>query len=78
MSDWKLLKIHESIDRVASVTGGQGALVVLLLKANRVPGHHLFCAEEEEQSDHFPARVPPCVHVQHLVVCAQLDPLRPE
>lgn len=45
------------------LSGGQGAVVVLLLQINRVPGHHFLCFAEKNQSDYFSSRIPSCLHV---------------
>lgn len=57
------------------VTGSQGLVVVLLLQTSGVPGHDFLCSTKKDQSDHLPSCLSPRVHVQHLVVCFELDTL---
>lgn len=43
--------------------GSQGLVVVLLLQTSGVPGHDFLCSSKEDQSDHLPSCLPPCLDV---------------
>ena len=56
-------RLTPSPSRLASHTGSQGVVVVLLLQINRVPGHSFLCVAEKNQPDHLSSCLPSRLHV---------------